>query len=220
MRPRCKFGGDIYTSIARNSKADFGYRLMNIRKWRRTVDYTELSVHLFTEQTRSDCHKRIWKWSTDALVLQQYKGQGKRIFLHTFPHGDKKRLDLWNKFVKLKRKDWLKASPTSVLCSSHFRQDDFCNFVEFKVGYVGQLYLKNTAVPTIHREMSPKPSKSQQDLPGVGDTRRSLGDFVVTQGTWLSVTVTSWCYSFNETLKLSFSQFCKALLPWRTGHLK
>ena len=74
------------------------------------------------------------------------------ISLHTFPK-DSKRCALWDKFVRLKRADWKKASVRSVLCSAHFLQTDFdsSNVLQYQLGIIPKCTrLKDDAVPTIH----------------------------------------------------------------------
>ena len=79
------------------------------------------------------------------------------ISLHTFPR-DSKRCALWDRFVRLKRADWKKASARSVLCSAHFLQTDFdsSNVLQYQLGFVPKCTrLKDDAVPTIHASTVP-----------------------------------------------------------------
>ena len=74
------------------------------------------------------------------------------ISLHTFPR-DSKRCALWDRFIRIKRADWKKASARSVLCSAHFLQTDFdsSNVLQYQMGIVPKCTrLKDDAVPTIH----------------------------------------------------------------------
>ena len=72
------------------------------------------------------------------------------IALHGFPK-DPSLLRLWEKFVNRTRV-WTKSSSSSKICSAHFQQDDFENYIKVSLGGAKSLKLKAGAIPTIYPE--------------------------------------------------------------------
>ena len=89
-------------------------------------------------------------------------GTGRPISLHRFPQATAVR-KLWVSCVKTTRKDWNAPSETSLVCSGHFREDDFDPAYDLKVsfGIMPQNVrfvrrLLPTAVPTLFtRHLAP-----------------------------------------------------------------
>lgn len=68
------------------------------------------------------------------------------VSLHKFPRNVKTR-EKWDKFVRSKRQNWTPGS--GHICSDHFKQDDFHDYMKNKEGFSSKLVLKNMAIPTI-----------------------------------------------------------------------
>lgn len=77
-----------------------------------------------------------------------------KISFHGFPLNDRDRLKKW--LIKLRRKDFV-PSPHSVVCSEHFREEDFIyqKFTKTRL-------LKKDAIPLKYYEKKEKPAPSQK----------------------------------------------------------
>ncbi len=87
---------------------------------------------------------------------------GEGISLHAFPE-DTHIASLWIRFVRTKRAKWTK-SDFSFLCSKHFTEDCFSNFLKVKMRHSKKLLLEPNAVPTIHAK-DPKTEESSTTQP-------------------------------------------------------
>jgi hypothetical protein len=74
--------------------------------------------------------------------------KGDNVCLHSFPKDSAVKND-WCKFVQSVMPNWLGPSTQSRLCSSHFRAEDFTNFLMFKAKLATFLCLKKNAIPSI-----------------------------------------------------------------------
>lgn len=72
------------------------------------------------------------------------------VSLHKFPLTDSHRLALWNRFMKVRRADWVGPSEHSVLCSAHFLETDFAFSTQHTMGFYTKRQLKQDAVPSVH----------------------------------------------------------------------
>ena len=70
------------------------------------------------------------------------------VSLHLFPKDENTRR-LWKTKVKLTRANWSGPSESSVICSAHFRDDDFVESLHSQFGIQKKRLLKIGAVPTI-----------------------------------------------------------------------
>lgn len=90
------------------------------------------------------------------------------VSLHDFPSDQCKR-KLWERFVQQRRRDFLKSTPTSVLCSAHFTDDNFESPMRLAFGLKRYRTLLKGAVPTMH-----VPPKEHTQRPG-----RAIGKLTV-----------------------------------------
>ena len=68
--------------------------------------------------------------------------------VHLFPKDPAVRRK-WESFVKSTRLHWGPATGASIICGSHFRDSDFQNLSQFRMGLASRLMLKHNAVPSI-----------------------------------------------------------------------
>ena len=68
--------------------------------------------------------------------------------VHLFPKDPTVRRK-WESFVKSTRLHWGPATAASIICGSHFRDTDFQNLSQFRMGLASRLMLKHNAVPSI-----------------------------------------------------------------------
>ena len=77
--------------------------------------------------------------------------------VHVWPKNDKL-AKKWDKFVRLKRADWIKGIPgMSTICGEHFLPTDYENHGQWKAGFTKTLRLTKDAVPTVHQHGSTAP---------------------------------------------------------------
>jgi hypothetical protein len=76
------------------------------------------------------------------------------VVLYAFPSAEKRKSvrQKWINFVRVRRANFSKATPSSMLCSEHFLSNDFTNKLEFDAGANHRLYLHAEAFPTVHKE--------------------------------------------------------------------
>ena len=72
----------------------------------------------------------------------------------------------WSRFVKRTRAKW--NSKQIYICSKHFTQDCFENWMAFESGFHSKLILKRKAVPTIY-PLTQSACSSAMGYSGVGD---------------------------------------------------
>ena len=68
--------------------------------------------------------------------------------VHLFPKDPAVRRK-WESFVKSTRLHWGPATGASIICGSHFKDSDFQNLNQFRMGLASRLMLKHNAVPSI-----------------------------------------------------------------------
>ena len=77
------------------------------------------------------------------------------VSLHLFPR-DEKVQQMWTPKVKLARANWSGPSETSVVCSAHFKEDDFIDTRLYSLfGMPKRRLLKSSAVPTLQLGAGP-----------------------------------------------------------------
>ncbi|XP_072175107.1 uncharacterized protein [Diadema setosum] len=85
------------------------------------------------------------------------------VSLHQFPKDENVRR-MWTAKVKLTRAKWSGPSESSVLCSAHFKEDDFVESgMHSKFGIKKKRMLKSSAVPNI--QLGAGPSSSEEKTP-------------------------------------------------------
>ena len=73
-----------------------------------------------------------------------------KLTLHSFPK-DASLLKQWETFVNNTRV-WGKSTPSSKICSHHFKPEDFENYVRVSLGGATMLRLRHGAIPSIYPE--------------------------------------------------------------------
>ncbi len=71
------------------------------------------------------------------------------VRLHGFP-SDPTLVRRWRRFVTRTRAKWNGPSSTSVICSAHFKEEDFENSVQFSMGLANKRILRKCAVPSVY----------------------------------------------------------------------
>ena len=87
------------------------------------------------------------------------------VSLHRFAKDEKLR-SIWTSKVKLARGKWLGPSPTSVICSDHFTDDDFdpAHALHLQFGLSKHRLLKKDAVPSW---IKPPKRMNESEQPGI-----------------------------------------------------
>ena len=80
------------------------------------------------------------------------------VSLHLFPRGENVRR-MWIAKVKLTRAKWSGPSESSVMCSAHFKEDDFDSGLHSQFAIARKRTLKSSAVPTIQLGAGPSSEK-------------------------------------------------------------
>ncbi|CAL4065962.1 unnamed protein product, partial [Meganyctiphanes norvegica] len=89
----------------------------------------------------------IRKCSVKSCVKDQ--GKLENSVLHYLPK-DHEVAKVWKTFLMQKNHDQL-LPPIPMVCSQHFKEEDYHNFTSYLMGYCSRLLLKQGALPTLHK---------------------------------------------------------------------
>ena len=124
-------------------------------------------------------------WRCVAAQCSNTPAQG--VSLHCWPTPlQQEQADLWLHFVQATRDGWT-PSESSRLCSAHFVDSCFTNYLKYTLGHSERLILRSDAVPTIYIDIAERRACSEPTT-STPTTRADTRETMVTPSTTFTST--------------------------------